>query len=145
MAPTTEVHIHIHPTGPDPVHFYFTDETGSVTRKLDELITHLSATTAQGAQLMATVGELKAKLEDVRASVEAETDLSKSIVTWMQGEGSIVADLKAQLAAALAAGGDQSEALQDAVNTLTLIQETNDANAKAVADAMIANTPSARR
>ena len=90
---------------------------------------------------MATVQELNAKIDTLKISVENETSLSQSIVTYLQGVGTMEADLRRQLAAALAAGGDQSAALQAAVDTLDVIQQTNNANAQSIADAMIANTP----
>jgi len=126
----------------DVHHYHHQDEdAGSVTRKLDTLLTQLGAVTAQEQTQMATVQELNAKIDALKVSVDAETDLSTSIVTFLQGEGSLIADLKKQLADALAAGGDQSAALQTAIDTLGVIETTNTANAKTIADAMIASTP----
>jgi hypothetical protein len=128
------IDVHMHPTAP-------TEEAGSVTRKLDLILTQLTNAAKQESFQMATVQELNAKIDTLKTSVEAETNLRDSIVTWMQGQGSIAAELRRQLKAALEAGGDQSAALQAAVDTLDVIQKTNDANAKDIADAMIVNTP----
>lgn len=140
--PTSPLDVHVH------VHLHLDPPTAvpagnSVDRRLDSISTLLRADAVLRTQLMATVQQLNTKIDQLKSSVEAETNLAASIVTWIQGQGAIVADLKKQLADALAAGGDQSAALQSAIDTLDVIETTNDTNAKQIADLMIAGTPAA--
>jgi hypothetical protein len=115
--------------------------TGSVTRKLDLILTRLDAITLQETHQMATVTDVQAQLAALQTSVEAETTLSESVVTYVKGSNEMLASLKQQLADAIAAGGSDPAALQAVVDQLGAIQTTNEANAKKIADAIVANTP----
>lgn len=89
---------------------------------------------------MATVQQVADKVMSLQESVQKETDLNAAIITYVQGLQAMLADLKTQLAAAIAAGADPV-ALQSVVDALDTIQANM--NAQAVADATVLNTPAA--
>ena len=71
--------------------------------------------------IMATVAELKAALDTLSAKVAAETDVVQSVETLLQGLTTMIADLRAQLAAAGVPQAilDQVAALSTAVDGMS--------------------------
>jgi len=88
---------------------------------------------------MAGVADIKAKLDDLTAKVTAEETVIDSVVTLLNGLSAMIADLKAQLAAA---GGDPA-AIQAVVDGLDALGGKVDADKQKLADAATANTPAA--
>jgi hypothetical protein len=89
-----------------------------VERKLDQIITLLTALAVKEGQMAKT-------LDDVQADVTAQTTVVSSVVTLLQG-------LKAQLDVAIASGNPAKvQAVADAL----------EANTTALANAVAANTP----
>jgi len=88
---------------------------------------------------MATAADVKAKTDALLARVQANTDATSSVVTYVQGLKAQLTDIQTQLAAALASGDQPSiDAASAALDTaITSI------DADTVAEAAIANTPAA--
>lgn len=89
--------------------------------------------------VMATAADVKAKTDALLTRVQANTDATSSVVTYVAGLKAQLTDIQAQLAAALAAGDQTSiDAASDALDTaITSI------DADTVAEAALANTPAA--
>ncbi len=109
--------------------------TDGVNRKLDAILTRLDTAEHQERKAMASVQDVQEKVKALQASVAKETDLTKSVITYVKGSNAMLADLKAQLEAAIAAGGNPAE-LQAVVEQLDAIKSLNDENADAIAAAM---------
>lgn len=90
--------------------------------------------------IMATLADIKAQSAALIDSVKAETDLVTAIKTYVEGLKAQMTDLAAQLAAAIAAGGDPA-ALQAVSDDLTAASSTIDANK--AAEAAVVNTDAA--
>lgn len=115
-------------------------ELRGVNRKLDRILTRLGAIQAQERNEMTLVQDIAAKTAALQASVEAETAIDQSVVTLLNGQTVILADLRKQLADAIAANADPA-ALQAIVDALSALEATNTAQAAALAAAVVANTP----
>lgn len=108
--------------------------SGSVDQKIDQLLTH-------SGDIMATLKDIQDRVAKLTADVAAETALDQSIVTLIQGDAAIIADLRSQLAAAIAA--NDPVALQAVVDSMDASHATMVANATAAAAAVVAGTPAA--
>lgn len=115
------------------------EDAASVTSKLDQIITQLNSVAIKEQAQMATLADIVAKTEQLRASVESEGDVVASLNQWLTGENAIMQDLKAQLAAALAA--NDPTAMQAAVDALDSILTSNTTFRDATVAAILANTP----
>jgi hypothetical protein len=93
----------------------------------------------QGTREMATIQNVKDRIVTLQTSVESETSLVQSVKTLLEGQSAIIADLKQQLIDAINSG--DPNALQAVVDALSTIETTNQANADAIAAAVVANTP----
>ena len=89
-------------------------------------------------EIMPTLAELQQKANDTLAQVTAETDLDNAIAGVINDKNAQIADLKAQLDAAIAA--NDPAALQAVSDTMDNILKTSTSNAKIVSDAVQANT-----
>lgn len=121
------------------------DMLARVSQRVEDLITQavtLSTTLAQRMdQAMASIADLQSKADTLRTSVESETSVTQSVVALLQGTNQTIADLRTQLADAIAA--NDPAALQAVVDTIDAITATNEQNAQALAAAAAANTPAA--
>lgn len=88
-----------------------------------------------------TLAEIQTKLAALKTSVDAEGTVEASILTLLTGLTSTVADLKTQLAAAIAS--NDPVALQAVADGLDALQSEVDSNAASLSAAVTANTPSA--
>jgi hypothetical protein len=93
----------------------------------------------QGVTDMAVMQDIQDRLATLQSSVEGETDLVQAVKTLQDGQTSLLIDLRAQLAAAIAAG--DPVALKAVVDTLDAITATNTKNAEAIAESVVKNTP----
>ena len=91
---------------------------------------------------MATLKDIQDKVAQLTADVAAESTLDQSIITLIQGDAAIIADLRKQLADAIAAGADPV-ALQAVVDSMAAAHTTMTDNAAKAAAAVTANTPAA--
>jgi hypothetical protein len=91
---------------------------------------------------MASVQNVKDQVTALQASVAHESDVNASILLLVKGFPPILADLQAQLAAAIANGADPVE-LQAVVDQMAAAGATIDANAQALTDATVAGTDAA--
>lgn len=114
-------------------------ELRGVNRKLDRILTRVGAMQAQERNEMTLVQDIQAKTAALQASVEAETAIDQSVVTLLNGQTVILADLRKQLADAIAA--NDSVALQAVVDALSQLEATNTAQSAGLAAAVVANTP----
>lgn len=87
---------------------------------------------------MATLKDIQDRVAKLTADVAAETALDQSIITLIQGDAAIIADLRSQLAAAIAA--NDPAALQAVVDSMDSAHATMTANATAAAAAVVAGT-----
>ena len=114
---------------------------GSVTQKLEEIITRLKAIKATEKIAMANVKDVQGKLDSLKSDVENETTVVASVKTLVEGQNALLASLRQQLADAIAA--NDPAAMQAVVDSIDAIQATNAKNAQDLADAVVANTPAA--
>lgn len=88
---------------------------------------------------MTLVQDIQTKLVALKADVESETDVVTSVKTLLEGQNTLLVDLRQQLADAIAAGDPAKlQAVLDALDTITT---TNATNKQATVDAVLANTP----
>ena len=117
------IHIHVH-NHPD-------EETKKslqlIINKIDKIMPTLADIQAQNTALIAAVAE--------------EDSVIDSAVTLISGFGTTLSDIKAQLAAAVAA--NDPTAIQGVVDSLTSTIADVTAKKQALADAVAANTPAA--
>lgn len=116
------------------IHVYLHDVPGSVSQALESILTQVGA-------LMATVADVKTAIDNVVAKTTSEETTLNSAMTLLNGLSAIIADLKAQLAAALASA--DPAALQAAVDAVNALGVKIDADKQALANAVVANTPAA--
>lgn len=88
---------------------------------------------------MASLKDIQDKVAQLTADVAAETSLDQSIITLIQGDAAIIADLRKQLADAIAAGADPA-ALQAVVDSMAVAHTTMVDNATKAAAAVTAGT-----
>jgi chromosome segregation ATPase len=112
--------------------YHHFDFAASVTAKLDQILTQIGT-------LMATVTDVKAKIDALTAKVTAEETVIDSVVTLLNGLTAIIADLKAQLTAA----GTDPVALQAVSDQLDALGAKIDADKTKLGDAVTADTPAA--
>lgn len=89
--------------------------------------------------VMPSLKDIQDKVAQLTADVAAETTLDQSIITLIQGDAAIIADLRKQLADAIAAGGDPV-ALQKVVDDMDAAHTTMVGNATKAAAAVVAGT-----
>lgn len=119
------------------VHVYHHIVPGSADPRLDRLIALIEGT------LLMKVQDIIDKLALTRADVERETTVINASIAKTNGDAAVIADLKKQLAdaiAALAAAGADTTALQSIGDQLDTFHTTMTANADADAAALVANT-----
>ncbi len=111
-------------------------------RKLDKILEFFLLINKKNDQIMATLADVQAKNQQLLEAVAAEDNVIDSAVLLIEGNVAVLADIKAQLAAAIAAGGDpaQLQTLSDSIDS-----NIADVNAKKdqLAAAVAAGTPSA--
>lgn len=88
---------------------------------------------------MTGVADIKAKLDDLAARIAALESVEDSVVALLNGLTAIIADLKAQLATAIA--NNDPAALQAVVDGLDALSSKVDADKQKLGDAASANTP----
>lgn len=106
---------------------------GSADPRIDQLIALVKDT------LMPKVQDIIDRLAVTQADVERETTVINASIAKTNGDAAIIADLKTQLAAALAAGSDPVQ-IQAVIDSLDTLHTTMKANADADAAALVANT-----
>jgi len=89
---------------------------------------------------MSTLTDVQAKADAALAQITAERDLDNAVAAVVNKQVADITDLKAQLAAAIAAGNDPV-ALQKLSDTIDALLAADTANAKIVTDAVTAGTP----
>ncbi len=94
----------------------------------------LSAVTKAEKRIMATLADIQAQNDALAAAVAAEDTVIDSAVVLINGFGSILTDIKAQLAAAIASNDPVAmQSVVDAMgNTITDVNAKKDALAAAV-------------
>lgn len=105
----------------------------------DRVIALLEALLTQYKDLMTSIADLKTQADKTLAAVARGTTIDQSLITLVQGMTAQLADLKAQLAAAIQS--NDPAALQEVLDQMTAAETTATANAQAVVDAVKANTP----
>lgn len=90
--------------------------------------------------LMTSVQEIQAKADTMLSAVNAERDVSLAVKAVVEHQLATLADIKQQLADALAAGNTSAADLQKLSDTIDQIMSTDAANADIVAAAVIAGT-----
>lgn len=91
---------------------------------------------------MASQQDVQAKLDALRADVESETDVVSAIEVLLTGMDAQLADLRQQLADAIANGNDPA-ALDALIAQIDAITATNASNRDRIVAAVVARTPSA--
>lgn len=91
--------------------------------------------------LMATLAEVQAKADAALAQITAETSVVNAVKVVVDNFNVQMADLKAQIAALIAAGGTDAAALQVLSDTVDGIMAADTSNAAVVAAAVAAGTP----
>lgn len=112
----------------EPIHHIV---SGGVDPRIDSLFTRVG-------EIMASLKDIQDRIAKLTADVAAETSLDQSIITLIQGDAAIIADLKSQLAAAIAA--NDPAALQAVVDSMDAAHVTMTANAAAAAAAVVAGS-----
>lgn len=90
--------------------------------------------------LMTSVQEIQAKADTMLSAVNAERDVSLAVKAVVEHQLTTLADIKQQLADALAAGNTSAADLQKLSDTIDQIMSTDAANADIVAAAVVAGT-----
>lgn len=88
---------------------------------------------------MTGVADIKTKVDELTAKVTAEETVIDSVATLLNGLSAIIADLKTQLAAAIAA--NDPAAIQAVADSLDALGVKVDADKQKLGDAATANTP----
>jgi hypothetical protein len=89
--------------------------------------------------LMASLTPIQDAINNLKADVEAETEVDNSVLTLLTGQAAQLADIKKQLADAIAA--NDPTLIQAAADALTALHTTMVANATSLVSAVTANTP----
>jgi DNA repair ATPase RecN len=116
------------------LHVYIDDTPDGVNQALKKILTHLGA-------IMASVADIKTSVDALSVKVTAEESVIDSVVTLLNGLSAMIADLKSQLAAAIAA--NDPAAIQAVADSLSALSTKVDADKQKLADAATANTPAA--
>jgi ABC-type transporter Mla subunit MlaD len=116
------------------IHVYIHDESAGVNPILQKILTQLGV-------IMAGVADIKASVDALSAKVTEEETVIDSVVTLLNGLSAMIADLKAQLAAAIA--NNDPAAIQAVADSLAALSTKVDADKQKLADAATANTPAA--
>ena len=98
----------------------------------------LNAITQFKGEIMPTVADIQTKQAEVIAAIAAETAIDQSILNLVTADSALIASLRQQLADALASGNPA--AIQAVLDSMDGAVATINANAKAIADAVTANT-----
>ena len=114
VKPMVDIHIYLH--------------SGDITHRLDKIMTILE--------------DIKAKAKATLAKVTSDTDIDNAVAKVVNDQVAQIKDLKAQLAAAIAAGNDP-QALQELSDTMDAILAADTANAEIVSKAVTDGTPAA--
>jgi hypothetical protein len=114
------------------LHVYHHFDSGSVDQKLEQLLTRMG-------EIMTVVTDLQAKYAQLQADLTAETNLDKAVVLLIQADAATIADLRAQLAAAIAAGGNTAD-LQAVVDGMEAVHTSMLANATTTGAAVVSGT-----
>lgn len=126
-------HVHHH------VHYHYPDGDGERDPLPAQLVALLTSLITHCEDIMTNVTDLQAQADKTLAAIARETTIDQAIVTLVQANTAQIADLKAQLAAAIAS--NDPTALQGVLDKMTAMETTATANAQAVSDAVVANTP----
>jgi len=122
-----EHHLHIHGVGP-------------LVHTLEAIAAHLED---HNGEIMTKIQEVLDKMAQVQVDVQANTDVIQSMLTFVDGQAALLADLKQQLADAIAAA---QEAGADVVQLQAVLDSLDTAHTKLTADrekiaaALVANT-----
>jgi len=122
-----------------PVHLHFHDADDRLLDRLDSLTLDIRALLAQGEKLMPVLKDVQAQLDSLAKAVATNTSVGGSIVTLLKGLTTMIADLRQQLADAIAA--NDPAAIQAVLDALTALETSVAADTKALADAAVQNTP----
>lgn len=109
-----------------------------IVRKLDVITEAELADLTMEISQMATTAEIAAKMADVLAKTQANTDATAAIAVYIQGLKDQLAAVQQQLADVIAAGGDPA-ALQAIADQLDAVISAVDADT--VAEQALVNTP----
>lgn len=138
------VDIHFHLDGPININISPSDEAPAwaedILDAITDVISRLGHIERKEDRIMTSVADVQAKADATLAKVQADTDVVNAVKTVVEHSNSLIADLKQQLADAIAAGADPA-ALQKLSDTLDAIQASETSNAQTVADAVTAGTP----
>ena len=88
---------------------------------------------------MPVLKDVQTQLDSLAKAVAANTTIGGSIVTLLKGLTTMIADLRQQLADAIAA--NDPVAIQAVLDALTALETSVAADTKALADAATENTP----
>jgi len=114
VKPMVDIHIYLH--------------SGDITRRLDKI--------------MSLLDDVQAKAEATLAKVTSDTDIDNAVARVVNDQVATITDLRAQLAAAIAAGNDPVK-LQKLSDTMDAILAADTSNAEIVSKAVTAGTPAA--
>lgn len=104
-----------------------------IEAKLDEIL-------SKEIQMAADIAGIRAEMAQLVTSVAGITDVATAAVTALNGVSAQNADLRAQLADALARGADPA-VIQPILDQFDAQQAALDASKQALANAIVANTP----
>lgn len=120
-----EVHVHLHL--PDEFVVFFSD----LGRKVDQIGRKVDAISRETRQ----TGTLDDKLDELSASVEAETETDASVIALLTGLTQQIVDLRNELS--------NAGATPEQLAKLDALIAANNAKRAELADAVLANTPAA--
>jgi len=125
------------------IHHYIHHEeaSGEVRGVLTAILQRLGVLEAQGAQIMATVQEVKAAADALVTNIADESTVDDSIIALLEGISAQNASLAQQLADAIAA--NDPAALQVVLDNMTAANAAVDANKAKIVAAVTAGTPAA--
>lgn len=113
--------------------------TSIITTKLSLLASQYSLIIKNQLKMEKTLADIQADLTALQQSVAAENSVIDSAVTLINGFGKMIADLKQQLADALAT--EDQAAIQQVVANMEQLKLDIDAKSQSLASSVTANTP----
>lgn len=136
--------VHIHLNGPIEINLSPSDQAPAWGIELLDAIEDLAIIVGRIERkentIMTSVADVQAKADLALEKITADADVGNAVKAVVLHQNDLLADLKQQLADAIAAGGTP-ESLQKLSDTIDAIQAAETSNAQTVADAVTAGTP----
>lgn len=138
------IDVHVHIDGPISINVSPSDEAPAwaedILDAVTDVISRLGHIERKEDRIMTNVADVQAKADAALQKITADADVGNAVKAVVLHQNDLLADLKAQLDAAIAAGGTP-ETLQKLSDTIDAIQAAETSNAQTVADAVTAGTP----